>query len=228
MTTAVQTTTPTGGAAAATAQASRSATAKSTSIASDFNTFLTLLTTQLKNQDPTNAMSPEEMTSQLVQFSQVEQQIRMNDGMETLISLQQTAQLTAAAPLIGQMVEVESDRLSLQDGKAALRLPAAGAAQEAVIQIQDGAGRLLRQDRVALGAAAKDWTWDGRNGAGVAVPDGPYRFTVSGRDLRGEAVALPATVRARATGAERRDGALMLGLGGLEVGFEKLRSLVGR
>jgi flagellar basal-body rod modification protein FlgD len=171
-------------------------------------------------------MSPEQMTAQLVQFSQVEQQIRVDASLERLIGLQQAAQLTPAAPLLGRMVEVEGDRLSLQGGAATLRLPAAGAAAEATIQVQDAAsGRVLREARVALGREPRDWTWDGRDAAGQRLPDGAYRFAVAGRDSTGAAQPVEATVRARATGAERRDGELRLRLGALEVGFDRVRSL---
>src|SRR4051812_14779616 len=108
-----------------------SSTSSATGFGADFNTFLTLLTTQLKNQDPTNAMDPNEMTQQLVQFAGVEQQLKTNTNLESLISVQQGAQLVGAAPLMGRVVEVESDQLSLQGGQATLRLPAAGEARRA-------------------------------------------------------------------------------------------------
>ena len=210
---------------AASGTAAGAARAATGGFGGDFRTFLTMLTTQLQNQDPTNAMSPEQMTAQLVQFAQVEQQIRVNDSLQRLIGLQQAAQLTATAPLLGRMVEVESDRLSLQEGRATLRLPAAGVSAQAEITVQDAAGRTLRQAQVTLGPAAQDWVWDGRDAAGRRLPDGVYRFTVSGRDAGGGAQPLEAAVRARATGAERRDGELRLVLGALEVGFDKVRSL---
>ncbi len=202
-----------------------SAAASTGSFGSDFQTFLTLLTTQLQNQDPTNAMSPEQMTAQLVQFAGVEQQILANDNLRTLIDLQSAAQLTASAPLLGRVVEVESDRLSLQDGEATLRLPAAGAAREALVRVLDTAGAVLREDRVPLGAAPQDWRWDGRDSRGEQRPDGAYAFAAIGLDAEGAARPLEATVRGLATGAERRGGEVSLALGGLAVGFDKLRSL---
>ncbi len=197
----------------------------------DFSTFLTLLTTQLKNQDPTKAMDPQQMTAQLVQFAQVEQAISTNANMSKLIGLQQAAQPTAAAPLMGKAVEVESDRLSLQDGVATLRLPAAaGAAREARIAVLDANGRAIKEATVALGAAPTDWVWDGRGASGERLPDGAYAFAVAGRVAGGGAAAVEATVRARATAAERAPGAngdLKLRLGGLSVGFDAVRSVDG-
>src|SRR5882757_5680230 len=75
-------------------------------IAGNFQTFLTLLTTQLKNQDPLSPLDTNQFTSQLVQFAQVEQQLKANTQLTTLVSLQQTAQNTAALGFVGQKVDV--------------------------------------------------------------------------------------------------------------------------
>jgi len=212
-------------AATATAATSRTTGSGSASIASDFNTFLTLLTTQLQNQSPTDPLDTNEMTAQLVQFASVEQQVNMNQNLRTLIGLEQTAQLTAAAPLIGRRVEVEADRLALQDGSATLRLPAAGTSAQARITILDGTGSVLRDTTVPLGNATQDWRWDGRDTAGRQVADGAYRVQVTGVDANGAAQTLGFTMLGKATGAERRDGNLQLLIGGVSVGFDKLRSL---
>ena len=214
------------GTGAATTTTTTGTTGKATGIGADFNTFLSLLTTQLKNQDPTKAMDTQEMTNQLVQFASVEQQIGVNTNLQKLIGLQQASQLTAAAPLMGKQVEVESDRLSLQDSKALLRLPPAGTASLARVTVLDAGGRTLKQEDVPLGTAAKEWKWDGRNTLGQQQPDGAYRIAVAGRDTNGAPQAVTATVLARATAAERSSaGDLKLVLGGLSVGFDAVRSL---
>ena len=197
-----------------------------TGIGGDFNTFLTLLTTQLKNQDPTKAMDTQEMTNQLLQFALVEQQISMNGNLQKLINLQQATQLTTAAPLMGKAVEVESDQLSLQGSIGTLRLPAAGTATTARVTVLDSAGRTLKQEDVTLGTAPRDWQWDGRNMVGRQQPDGAYRIAVAGRDQAGSPQEVKASVLARATAAERASGGdLKLVLGGLSVSFDAVRSL---
>lgn len=215
-----------GSIAAATATAASNATASGTRLAGDFNTFLTLLTTQLQNQSPTDPLDTNQMTNQLVQFASVEQQIAMNQNLERLISLQQAAQLTAAAPLIGQRAEVESDQVTLQNGRAEVRLPALGTARTAEISIADGAGRVVRQQTVALGTQAGGWIWDGRDATGRSLADGAYRVQVAGRGANGEAVQLAYTVAGTVTGAERQNGELSLAMGGMTVGFDKLRRLL--
>ena len=189
----------------------------------DFNTFLNLLTTQLRNQDPTKAMDAQQMTQQLVQFASVEQQLAVNQNLERLVTLQQGSQVVAAAPLMGRTVEVESDQLSLQGGQAALRLPVAGTARTARVEVQDAQGRVLRAADVALGAAATTWRWDGRDSQGRAQPDGAYRFAVTGASAAGAPSPVTASVLARATAVERLDGEVRLKLGGLSVEFGRLR-----
>src|SRR6185295_19384822 len=88
------------------------ATDKAT-IASNFQTFLTLLTTQLKNQNPMDPLDTNQFTQQLVQFAQVEQQIKQNDQLATLVALEKTAQSTTALAFVGQTVTVDGKTAAL-------------------------------------------------------------------------------------------------------------------
>jgi flagellar basal-body rod modification protein FlgD len=194
----------------------------------DFNVFLGLLTTQLRNQSPTEPMDTNRMTQELALFASVEQQTLMNEQLGRLVALQQAAQLTAAAPLMGRVVEVESDLLPLQGGVAALRLPAAGAATEARVTVTDAVGRVLREQRLPLAAGQRAlWRWDGRDAQGRMLPDGAYRVQVQGATANGQTTgALGFTVLGVATAAERgADGVLRLMLGPLAVGFEQVRGI---
>jgi flagellar basal-body rod modification protein FlgD len=204
-----------------------SATGTGPRISADLGTFLTLLTTQLRNQDPTNPMDTETLTQQLVQFAAVEQQLAGNQTLERLLSLQQAGQLAETASLIGRQVTVETDELPLQDGRAEIVLPAAGRARRAAIEIQDSNGTTLRQETVSLGAGATRWRWDGRDQRGTQRPDGSYRVVVNGRAEDGTAVPVSAAVTGRVTGAARVDGDLVLRMGGTMVGFDRLREVPG-
>lgn len=199
-------------------------TTQSPKFAGDFNTFLTLLTTQIKNQSPTDPLDTNQMTNQLVQFASVEQQIAMNQNLQRLIGLEQASQLTASAPLIGKRVEVESDQIALQGGVGALKLPAAGASQAAQITITGNGNRVIRQEMVNLGSGPTNWSWDGRDNAGVSVPDGAYKVNVTGIG-GGKAEALPFNTIGTVTGAERVGDDLQLLLGQMQASFGKLRSV---
>ncbi|WP_338663423.1 flagellar hook assembly protein FlgD [Pararoseomonas sp. SCSIO 73927] len=226
MATTTATTPTTNTANAGTAAAGASTTAR-TQLAGSFNNFLTLLTTQLKNQSPTDPLDTNEMTAQLVQFASVEQQIAMNGNLESMVALQQAAQLTAASPMLGQRVEVQGDQLPLQDGRATVRLPAAGAARTARVAILDGSGKVLREAQVRLGAAGQDWSWDGKDANGKQLPDGAYKVAVTGADTNGGPATTSFTVVGTATAAERVNGALRLRMGAASYGFDAVRSIAG-
>src|ERR1044071_10076375 len=82
-------------------------------IASNFTTFLQLLTTQLKNQNPLDPLDTNQFTQQLVQFAQVEQQMKSNTQLQTLIAIEQTAQSTVALTYVGQTVVVDGSTAQL-------------------------------------------------------------------------------------------------------------------
>ncbi|HLI21460.1 MAG TPA: flagellar hook capping FlgD N-terminal domain-containing protein, partial [Stellaceae bacterium] len=116
------TTTPVGAntsaALAATSTGSASTANAAASLTSNFNTFLTLLTTQLQNQDPLSPMDTDQFTNQLVEFSQVEQQINTNSNLQQLIALQGAGESISALPLVGQNIEYNSATAPMTNGQA--------------------------------------------------------------------------------------------------------------
>jgi flagellar basal-body rod modification protein FlgD len=172
-------------------------------------------------------MDTETLTQQLVQFASVEQQLAGNQLLERLVALQQAGQLAESSSLIGRQVTVETEELPLQGGRAEVVLPAAGRARRAAIEIQDSNGSVIRQEPVTLGAGATRWQWDGKDQRGTQRPDGSYRVVVNGRAEDGSAVPITSTVTGRVTGAARIDGDLMLRMGGITIGFDRLREVPG-
>src|ERR1700733_7878735 len=98
---AISPTPTTSGTSGTSGTSSSSGAVDDTMIASNFTTFLQLLTTQLKNQDPLSPMDTNQFTQQLVQFAQVEQQMKSNDQLSQLISIEQGAQSTVALTYVG-------------------------------------------------------------------------------------------------------------------------------
>jgi flagellar basal-body rod modification protein FlgD len=199
-------------------------------LAGDMTNFLKLLTTQLKNQDPTQPLDANQFTAQLAQFAAVEQQISVNKHMEGLLALQRASSMLAAAPLVGQQVEVNSDRVGLAGGLAQeLRLPstaAAGGATRARIVVQDAAGGTLREAVVPLARDGSGWAWDGLDSRGRRMPDGVYRVAATGVNGAGDATgALATTVAGTVTAVTREGEDPKLALGRLTVGLEALRGV---
>ena len=84
----------------------------------NYNTFLTMLTTQLQNQDPLNPMDTSQFTNQLVEFSQVEQQLKTNSQLETMVNNQAASEAISALPMVGQMIEYNGNEAVLENGQA--------------------------------------------------------------------------------------------------------------
>jgi flagellar basal-body rod modification protein FlgD len=104
---------------AATSSAAKSDTAAaSQSLTENFDNFLLMLTTQLQQQDPLSPTDATEFTNQLVQFSQLEQQISQTGKIDDLIATQKSAEALGAVNYLGKTVEVQSDLTLLEDGEA--------------------------------------------------------------------------------------------------------------
>ncbi len=160
----------------ATAGAAGSAAAGSgktalSSLSGNLNDFLKLLMTQLKNQDPTAPMDTNTFTTQLVQFSSVEQQINTNTSLNTLIQATQGNTLLQSSSLVGKGVQVTSDQLSLQGGQAGVRFTTA-TPQPVDISVYDASGTKLVQARVSSTAGDNAWSWNGQTAGGTQLPDG--------------------------------------------------------
>src|SRR6185312_7829343 len=87
-------------------------------LSANFDTFLTLLTTQLKNQDPLSPMDSNHFTQQLVQFSQVEQQINANKNLESLIALTKSRSAADAVSYLGKTLTLTDGNAALMNGQA--------------------------------------------------------------------------------------------------------------
>src|ERR1700733_15003056 len=100
--------------------ASQTGSAALNSLTANFGDFLNMLMTQLQNQDPSSPMDTNQFTTELVQFSSVEQQIDTNTDLTQLIQLTQASQIEQSTSMLGKQVTVNSGQLSLQQGSAAI------------------------------------------------------------------------------------------------------------
>ncbi|MGD9844508.1 MAG: flagellar hook assembly protein FlgD [Variibacter sp.] len=160
-----------------------------TMIAQNFDTFLQLLTTQLKNQNPLDPLDTNQFTQQLVQFAGVEQQMAMNSSLTTLISLQQTNQTTSSLGLLGATVTIAGDTAKLSQGVASwtFTTPTAGTA---TISVKGPSGETAYSGTYTFDAGGQKFTWDGVGNDGKTWPDGTYTISVVGKDSLGQDIAI--------------------------------------
>lgn len=170
-------------AAASAAQTSR------TSIANNFDTFLLLLTTQLKNQNPLDPLDTNQFTQQLVQFAGVEQQIRTNDSLEALVKLNQSSRISTAMNYVGATVTADGATSALKSGVATWYVSAPRAAS-ATINITDATGNVVFTHETTLEAGTSGFTWDGKMSDGRTAPEGQYTIKINAKDASGQSVAV--------------------------------------
>jgi flagellar basal-body rod modification protein FlgD len=165
---------------------------------SNFNTFLTMLTTQLQHQDPLSPLDTSQFTQQLVAFSQVEQQINTNTNLQQLLQLQTTNEAVSAAPLVGVNIQYNSPTSPLEGGNAgwSYSLPSDSASTN--LLVEDASGNVVFSAAGMTTAGKHDFVWNGKTSAGLQMPDGgQYTLKVEAADANKNTVT--ATVSAYGT-----------------------------
>jgi flagellar basal-body rod modification protein FlgD len=181
-------TTPTSTTAASTSGTSTSDAINK--LSGDFNNFLTLLTTQLKNQDPLSPMDSTQFTQQLVAFTGVEQQINTNAKLDQLIGLDKSGLTTGAAAYIGNEIEATSGNVWLpSSGGTQIGYVLPTGVTAAAMAIYDQSGNVIRSGTVPVQQGHNVVSWDGTNNQGIAQPSGAYSFSIQGLDKDGKPVS---------------------------------------
>ncbi|MBI1186458.1 MAG: flagellar hook capping protein [Alphaproteobacteria bacterium] len=177
-------------------------------LSENFDTFLVLLTAQLQNQDPLSPMDSSEFTQQLVQFSQVEQQISTNDNLETLISQQSAA--AAALPLsyLGKAALIESNRATLPaEGTARWSYAFAEEPSAVTLSVKDSSGRIVYTESGVAAAGVHNFAWDGSKAGGGSAAPGVYTLSVVALNESGEAITSDVNVMELVSGVDFTTGA---------------------
>ena len=192
------------GATAATAQAG-------TTLNSDFETFLKMLTAQMQNQDPLNPVDSTEFASQLAAFSTVEQQVRTNDlltGLGTQLGILGMGQLQG---WVGMNARAEMP-VSFDGSAVPLTLKTQQGTDLARLVVRDAAGGIVQEQDVPTGGG--EFSWSGRDTAGTLLPEGTYSISVDsfqGDELLG---SNPVTAQARIVEARLSGGSTVLVMAG--------------
>lgn len=186
-------------------------------LSSNFDTFLQLLTTQLKNQDPTAPMDSTQFTQQLVMFSQVEQQINTNSNLQTLINAVQGQSNNLAMSYLGHSVVLTNGQGALTNGSASWTYGLDGTAAATSLTIKDASGRAIYSTTGETAAGTHDFTWNGKDYDGNQLPDGIYTLTVSSTGADGSAVSASIASKATVSGIDFSGAAPQLVLGTTEV-----------
>ncbi|MEL7546563.1 MAG: flagellar hook capping FlgD N-terminal domain-containing protein [Pseudomonadota bacterium] len=182
----VGTTTQTSTATTTAAQTEESAVTAET-ITSDFDTFIQLLTAQVRNQDPLSPLDSTQFVEQLATFSNLEQQVRSNDTLDSIAAMIGDMQSMLASEWIGEQIEVESSWVPYTGDAVEFTFDLPENADRAALTVRDPSGNEIFTQ--ALDADAPSQSWLGQTSAGgLASPDGLYNFSIdlySGDDFLG-------------------------------------------
>ncbi len=186
-------------------------------LAESFDTFLALLTTQLKNQDPLSPLDSNQFTQQIVQMTGVEQQLLTNDLLKSIVS-NTTSGISTAVSLIGKEVRAATTDARMSEGKAEWVYNLS--AQPAVLRLEilDSAGKVVRA--LAPEDKAKGdhtLTWDGKDQGGNKLPEGVYALRVTAKDDAGGALTTGVFAQGLVTGVEQSNGDTLITVNGTQI-----------
>jgi len=195
-----------------------------TGLADNFQTFLTLLTTQLQNQNPLDPLDTNQFTQQLVQFAGVEQQLKSNDQLKSLIAIEKSAQATQALIYVGNTVAVDGSTQQF-DGSATWNLKAAKDTT-AAITITNSSGQTVYSGNFALNQGNGSFVWDGKGNDGTQWPAGAYKMTATGKDSTGKDVAIATEIQGVVDSVDLTASPAMLSIGGQNYTTDQIRRVI--
>lgn len=196
-------------------------------IANNFDTFLTLLTTQLQNQSPLDPMDTNQFTQQLVEFASVEQAVKQNENLENLAKLSAANAITGAVSYIGKQVSAEGTISQLQNGTANWSYSLDGAATQATFFVKDSSGEEVFTKTITNPDTDGVFTWDGVKTDGTTALDGDFTISVSAQGEGGTAVAANTNFTGIVTQVDMEGGTPILKVGDRDVKIEEIVKILG-
>jgi flagellar basal-body rod modification protein FlgD len=182
-------------------------------LADSTETFLSLLTTQLKNQDPLSPMDSSQFTQQIVQMTGVEQQLLTNDLLAALVGMSDGG-LADSVNLIGKTVTATTGAASLQDGKATWAYNLPRGANSVQLDVLDAKGTIVAsQVLTATAAGNHSFEWDGKTNLGTQLADGDYGLRITPTDSSGTKFSAIQTLTGVATAVQSVDGTNIVTIG---------------
>jgi flagellar basal-body rod modification protein FlgD len=206
--------------------AAASSALASQQIAGNFQSFLTLLTTQLQNQNPLSPLDTNQFTQQLVEFAGVQQQINTNDSLATLVSLQQTAQSTQALGFVGKTAVVNGSTAPLTDSSATWQLSVPTASTVNINITSSNGQTVFTGTYNATAGNNQPFTWNGLANDGTQEPDGNYTLTATAKDSSNNTVAITTQVEGVVSSVDLTQSPPLLSIGGQTFTVNQIQSIV--
>jgi flagellar basal-body rod modification protein FlgD len=195
-------------------------------LAGNFQTFLQMLTTQLQNQNPLDPLDTNQFTQQLVQFASVEQQLKTNDQLSSLVALQQSTQATQALTFVGKTAVVDGSTTALTNSSATwvLDVPSSGTMN---VNITNSNGQTVFSGSYPV-SAGKDqaFNWNGQGSDGSQLPAGKYTMTATMPDSSGNAVGVSTQIQGAVDSVDLTQSPPLLSIGGQTYTINQIKKIV--
>jgi len=194
-------------------------------IAGNFQSFLTLLTTQLQNQNPLDPLDTNQFTQQLVEFAGVQQQLNTNSSLSTLVSLQQTAQSTQALGFVGKTAVVTGNSAALTNSSATWELNVPSNSN-VTLSITNSSGQTVFTNTYSATAGNNQpFTWNGQSTDGTQWPDGQYTLSATATDGSGNSVGITTEVQGVVSSVDLTQTPPLLSIGGQSYTVDQIKSI---
>ena len=195
-------------------------------LASSYDTFMKLLTTQIQNQDPLSPLDSNQFTQQLVQMTGVQQQLYSNDLLKQLVGNTGTG-MSQAVSVLGREVSADSPTTGLAGGEATWAYNLGRDAASVKVEVVDANGRTLAvASPSGVSAGDHTFTWSGTDLTGLKRPDGgEYTLRITPMDASGATINSRVFQRGVVTGVEQVDGKPVLSIGGARVPWTAVTSV---
>ena len=192
----------------------------------DKDSFMLLLVTQFKYQDPLNPMDDKEFIAQMAQFSSLEQLMNLNTSMEDLTTATNNQQMVNATSYIGKLVSVSGNTIgkttatnadgATETSISTFRYAFGDNVVKGTLSVKDANGNTIYTEDLAGKQAGTtfEFNWNGKMGNGTDAQDGVYQVTLAAFNDKGEAVLSDQVVDATVTGVVNDNGTVYLGMDG--------------
>lgn len=194
-------------------------------IAENFDAFLSLLTTQLQNQNPLEPLDTNEFTAQLVQFTNVEQAIETNKNLEQLVALSVTSAFTSAVGYIGKTVVASGQAAELSGGIATWNYDLSAPSPDTQITVFNSAGLPVHTETRSAASGDNSFVWNGQLSDGTAAPAGTYTIQIDAKDANGNTVSVDTEIEGEVTAVDLTGAEPVLTVNGQEIALSKVKSI---
>ncbi len=179
----------------------------------------------MQNQNPLDPLDTNQFTQQLVQFAGVEQQLKTNDELSTLVSLQQTAQSTQALGFVGKTAVVDGSTTALTNSQAVWGVSVPTDCN-LTLTITNSAGQTVYNNSYPVQAGQNQtFGWDGKGNDGTQWPDGQYKMTATATDTAGNTVAVTTQILGVVNSVDLTQSPPLLSIGGQTYTVSQIKSI---